>query len=86
MFKKLMLVAALALSCAVSAVAQNANSSSTAAPQTPARRPTTRRPAPLPSPTPSGGAQKVLPGTVDAPDALDQPATRTRAAEPAADA
>ena len=80
MFKKLMLVAALALSCAVSAVAQNANSSSTAAPQTPARRPTTRRPAPLPSPTPSGGAQKVLPGTVDAPDALDQPATRTRRA------
>ncbi|HEY1402553.1 MAG TPA: nuclear transport factor 2 family protein, partial [Pyrinomonadaceae bacterium] len=44
-------------------------------------RPAGRRPAPLPTPTPSGGTQKVLPGTGEAEDAIDQPATtRTRRA------
>jgi ketosteroid isomerase-like protein len=77
MFKKLLIAAALALSFAVSAVAQNTDSVTP-----PVRRPAARRPAPLPtpSPTPQGGAQKVLPGTVEPADAVDQPATRTRRA------
>jgi ketosteroid isomerase-like protein len=77
MFKKLLIAAALALSCALSAVAQNTNSSTP-----PARRPAARRPAPLPTPSPTsnGGAQKVLPGTVEPADTVDQPATRTRRA------
>ncbi|MCA1566534.1 MAG: nuclear transport factor 2 family protein [Acidobacteria bacterium] len=77
MFKKLLIAAALALSFAVSVVAQNTNSSTP-----PARRPAARRPAPLPTPSPTsnGGAQKVLPGTVEPADAVDPPATRTRRA------
>lgn len=74
MLKKLFIVAALASSFAVNAFAQNTNSSTPPAPQTPARRPATRRPAPLPTPTP------VAPGTVEADEATDQPATRTRRA------
>lgn len=70
MFKKLFAVAVLALSINVSvASAQNTNSLTQPAPQTPARRPTARRPAPLPTPSPV---------TVEAEDTVDQPATRTR--------
>ena len=72
MFKKLFITAALASSFAVSAFAQNTNTSTQ---QTPARRPSARRPAPLPTPTP---------GTVEAEDVVDQPATRTRRAGGAA--
>ena len=76
MFKKLFIVAALASSFAVSADAQNTNSSTTPAPRTPARRPAARRPAPLPTPTPAG----AVPATVEADEATDMPATRTRRA------
>jgi len=76
MFKKLFIAAALASSFAVNAYAQNTNSSTPPAPQTPARRPAARRPAPLPTPTPAG----VAPGAVEAGEATDQPATRTRRA------
>ncbi|MDQ1559924.1 MAG: hypothetical protein QOD32_2984 [Pyrinomonadaceae bacterium] len=81
MFKKSFIAAALALSFAATASAQNTNSSTTVAPQTPAaRRPATRRPAPRPTPT--GGTEKVLPGATPEPDVVDAPAaaapTRTR--------
>jgi ketosteroid isomerase-like protein len=70
MSRKLFIAATLALLFNVSAApAQNTNSSTTAAPQTPARRPATRRPAPLPTPTP---------GMAGMEEALNQPATRTR--------
>jgi ketosteroid isomerase-like protein len=75
MLKKLFIVAALASSFAVTAHAQNTNSSTPPATRTPARRPATRRPAPLPTPAPA-----VVPGTVEADEATEQPATRTRRA------
>ncbi|HEX8131216.1 MAG TPA: nuclear transport factor 2 family protein [Pyrinomonadaceae bacterium] len=82
MFKKLFIAAALALSFTISnAAAQNTNSFAPPATQTPARRPAARRPAPLPTPTPTGGAEKVSPGATPEPDAVDTPATtRTRRA------
>ncbi|HJR08893.1 MAG TPA: nuclear transport factor 2 family protein [Pyrinomonadaceae bacterium] len=74
MFKKLFIAAALALSFAVSvASAQNTNSSTPApAPTqtTPARRPATRRPPPLATPTPA--AVEAQEGETTT------PATRTR--------
>jgi ketosteroid isomerase-like protein len=78
MFKKLFIVAALAATCAVSAVAQNTNSSPTAAPQpTPVRRPGARRPAPQPTATPvTLETQETTPTT---PDTV-APASRTRRA------
>jgi ketosteroid isomerase-like protein len=76
MSKKLFIAAMLALSCAVSAVAQNTNSSTTAAPQpTPVRRPGARRPAPLPTPTPITLESEET--TRPTPDTL-APASRTR--------
>jgi ketosteroid isomerase-like protein len=74
MSKKLFIAAALALTFTVSAAsAQNANNSTTTPTQTtPARRPATRRPAPLATPTPAAvGAQEGEAAT---------PATRTRRA------
>lgn len=78
MFKKLFIAATLALSFAVSAFAQNTNSSTTAAPQpTPVRRPGARRPASLPTPTPVElESQEIRPAT---PDTM-APASRTRRA------
>ncbi|HEX8635947.1 MAG TPA: nuclear transport factor 2 family protein [Pyrinomonadaceae bacterium] len=69
MFKKLLIAATLALSFNVSAAsAQNTNSSTPAPQQTPARRPSARRPAPLPTPTPVEADVETE----------QQPATRTR--------
>jgi ketosteroid isomerase-like protein len=79
MFKKLFIATTLALSFTISAVAQNTNSSTSAVPQaTPAqRRPSARRPAPLPTPTPvtldSEEATRPTPDTL-------APASRTRRA------
>jgi ketosteroid isomerase-like protein len=78
MFKKLFITATLALSCAISVVAQNTNSSTTPAQQpTPVRRPGARRPPSLPTPTPAElETQETKPST---PDTL-APASRTRRA------
>lgn len=83
MFKNLFIVAALALSFAVSALAQNTNSSTTTQP-TPARRPTARRPA-APRPTPAGEAlEETMPATEAPPAGQTAPASRTRRAAPGA--
>ncbi|HZG51633.1 MAG TPA: nuclear transport factor 2 family protein [Pyrinomonadaceae bacterium] len=71
MFKKLLIAATLALSFTVSAASAQNTNSSTPAPQTPARRPSARRPAPLPTPTP-------VEADVEAEQQQPQPATRTR--------
>ncbi|MGI9107911.1 MAG: YybH family protein [Pyrinomonadaceae bacterium] len=77
MFTKLFIAASLLLSCTVAAFAQNTNSSPTAVPTPAARRPTARRPAPLPAPTPaSPGTQEDIPAIEAAPAAT----TRTRRA------
>ncbi|HEV7905613.1 MAG TPA: nuclear transport factor 2 family protein [Pyrinomonadaceae bacterium] len=76
MFKKLFIAAALALSCAISTVAQNTNNPTNAAPQpTPVRRPGARRPAPLPTPV-TLETQETTPTTPD----TAAPASRTRRA------
>jgi len=84
MFKNLLIAATLVLSFAVSALAQNTNSSTTTQP-TPARRPTARRPAPRPTPTPAGEAREaedtvVVPATEATPAGQAAPASRTRRA------
>ena len=84
MFKNLLIAATLVLSFAVSALAQNTNSSTTTQP-TPARRPTARRPAPRPTPTPAGEAREaedtiVMPATEATPAGQAAPASRTRRA------
>jgi ketosteroid isomerase-like protein len=81
MFKKIFITATLVLSFAVSALAQNTNSSTTTQPA-PARRPTTRRPAPRPTPTPAGETQEAdtMPASEATTAGQAAPASRTRRA------
>lgn len=77
MFKKLFIAVALVSTFAVSAIAQNTNSStaSPATQPTPVRRPGARRPTSLPTPTPADlESQETKPTS---PDTL-APASRTR--------
>lgn len=79
MFKKLIIAATLALSCAVSvASAQNTNSSTApaATQPTPVRRPGARRPPSLPTPTPADLESQEM-KTPTTPDTM-APASRTR--------
>ena len=84
MFKKLIIAATLVLSFAVSALAQNTNSSTTTQPTPATRRPTVRRPAPRAMPV--AEAQEKTPATGDTPATRPRPRRASGATQTAPDA